>query len=145
MNSHALPISPQQVECDSGCTARRRAAHLASAGVLVGIFPLAYAMTPLLLQERFPLCAFRCATGKPCPFCGLTRAVGQATHLHWREAFAFNPLWPLAVAMLLLFAGLHLIDARRGSRLTAAASGVLLSRWVWILAALLVFDAFRIW
>jgi hypothetical protein len=46
------------------------------------------------------LCGFYWLTGRPCPFCGLTRALFALAKGHWLEAVHFNALSPLAFAML---------------------------------------------
>jgi hypothetical protein len=46
------------------------------------------------------LCGFRWLTGRPCPLCGLTRAMFALAKGHWSEALAFNALSPLAFVML---------------------------------------------
>ncbi len=56
------------------CCDRHALRKLSAAGLLVSAFPIAHAMSPLILRDSFILCPFRIATGKPCPLCGLTRA-----------------------------------------------------------------------
>ena len=46
------------------------------------------------------LCGFHWLTGRPCPLCGLTRALFALAKGHWTEAVHFNALSPLAFAML---------------------------------------------
>jgi uncharacterized protein DUF2752 len=46
------------------------------------------------------LCGFHWLTGRPCPLCGLTRALFALAKGHWMEAVHFNALSPLAFAML---------------------------------------------
>lgn len=46
------------------------------------------------------LCGFHWLTGRPCPLCGLTRALFALAKGHWAEAAHFNALAPLALAML---------------------------------------------
>ena len=53
------------------------------------------------VQPAFRVCVFHWLTGRPCPLCGLTRAVFELAKGHWRTAAGFNALSPLAVAMLL--------------------------------------------
>jgi len=52
--------------------------------------------TPPALQ----VCPFHWLTGRPCPLCGLTRAMFELAQFHWRAALGFNALSPLAGAML---------------------------------------------
>ncbi len=51
-------------------------------------------------KPAFQLCGFHWLTGRPCPFCGLTRAMFALAKGHWNEALGFNALSPLAFAML---------------------------------------------
>ena len=51
-------------------------------------------------QAAFQLCGFHWLTGRPCPFCGLTRAMFALVKGHCSEALGFNALSPLAFAML---------------------------------------------
>jgi hypothetical protein len=51
--------------------------------------------TPVL-----PLCGFHWLTGRPCPFCGLTRAMFALAKGQWAGALNFNVLSPLGFAML---------------------------------------------
>lgn len=39
-------------------------------------------------------------TGRPCPFCGLTRGLFALAHGRWADAIRFNALAPLAFALL---------------------------------------------
>ena len=48
-----------------------------------------------------PVCAFHWLTGRPCPFCGLTRAMFALAKGHVGEALRWHPLSPLAAAMLI--------------------------------------------
>jgi Protein of unknown function (DUF2752) len=54
--------------------------------------------TPLNWQ-----CAFRAATGLPCPTCGLTRSVVMSLHGEFARAWSLEPAGPVAVAGLAAF------------------------------------------
>lgn len=113
--------------------------------MLAAVFPAAYALRPLILRDALPLlCPFRCATGKPCPLCGLTRAFATATHGDLSSAFRFNPLWPLFAATFVTFAALLAADAVSRTRRAAALAAALSRRWPWIVLALCAFGAYRI-
>jgi hypothetical protein len=71
-----------------------------------------YRFTPPAVQ----VCPFHWLTGRPCPFCGLTRAAFELAKGHWRAALGFNALSPLAFAML--FAAIWQVPGR--SRLWTA-------------------------
>jgi hypothetical protein len=51
-------------------------------------------------EPRFRLCGFHWLTGRPCPLCGMTRAVFALAKGHVRQALGFNALSPLGFAML---------------------------------------------
>jgi hypothetical protein len=55
--------------------------------------------------ERFGLCPFAQITGKPCPFCGGTRAVGSLVTGRLSEAAANN----LMVSLLATAASIHFV------------------------------------
>jgi hypothetical protein len=69
------------------------------------------------------LCGFRRLTGQPCPLCGLTHGLAALALGRWSDAVSFNPLSPLAAAMLLGAPLLSLAPAleRRAWKLAAAA------------------------
>jgi hypothetical protein len=52
-------------------------------------------------EPVYPLCAFHWLTGRPCPLCGLTRALFALGKGHWSQAMHFHALSPLGLAMLL--------------------------------------------
>ena len=135
--------SGSPASCTPACRGVR-VRQLAGAALLLGAFPVAHALTPFLLRDTVPLCPFRIATGKPCPLCGLTRAIALATHGRWRAAFALNPLWPLFAATMLLLGFLLLADALAGRRRSARLGQIMFKRWFWILATLGAFDVWRI-
>jgi hypothetical protein len=73
--------------------------RLAAAGVVAAA--IAYPLAPFSPV----LCPLRAATGVPCPFCGMTRAVVAAVHGHIGQSLAFNPggiVVLLAAAVLLV-------------------------------------------
>ena len=51
-------------------------------------------------KPAFQLCGFHWLTGRPCPLCGLTRAMFALAKGHWTVALGFNALSPLAFAMV---------------------------------------------
>ena len=75
-----------------GC-ALRCAATLAVLAVLWSFTPPA--------EPRIRLCGFYWLTGRPCPLCGLTRALFALAKGHWAESLHFHALSPLGLAMLL--------------------------------------------
>jgi hypothetical protein len=49
------------------------------------------AVWPALPVHPGVACPLRAATGVPCPFCGMTRAIVAAVHGHLGTSLAFNP------------------------------------------------------
>ena len=82
----------------SGRAARAR--PLAWALILLGTFPIAFLSRPWLLTSAITLCPFRAVTGRPCVFCGLTRAFACATHGEFAQAFGFHPFWWVAALLI---------------------------------------------
>jgi hypothetical protein len=75
--------------------------------------------------------------GLPCPGCGITRALGHATHGLFREAFEFHAIWPLLLGYLVFLWAYQVLEVVRGepprlptSRIGATALFVLLGFWV---------------
>jgi hypothetical protein len=68
----------------------------ASAAVLAVLWSVT-----LPAEPRLRLCGFYWLTGRPCPLCGLTRAVFALAKGHWAEALHFNALSPIGFMMLL--------------------------------------------
>lgn len=65
-------------------------------------------------------CAFREATGLPCPTCGLSRSIVMSLHGDFTRAWHLAPAGPVAVTGVALFAAamfaLALLQARGGAR-----------------------------
>lgn len=57
---------------------------------------------PLPLKPQIPLCGFLWLTSRPCPFCGLTRALACLWKGELGTALSLHPLSPLAFAALLI-------------------------------------------
>jgi hypothetical protein len=47
-----------------------------------------------------PVCGFHWLTGRPCPLCGLTRALCALGKGHWEAALRLHALSPLVLALL---------------------------------------------
>lgn len=88
----------------------RRLRLYVTALVLLGTFPAAFVARHLILGATITICPFKLLTGRPCIFCGLTRAFAHATHGELGAAFAVNPLW-WAAALLLIIAGVSCLVA----------------------------------
>ncbi|MBZ5534801.1 MAG: DUF2752 domain-containing protein [Acidobacteriia bacterium] len=52
------------------------------------------------LQPKFTVCGFHWLTGRPCPLCGMTRALSQLAKGHGIAAIHFNALGPLVFVVL---------------------------------------------
>src|SRR4030095_5262987 len=57
---------------------------------------------PFPLLPRVSLCGFLWLTGRPCPFCGMTRALACLLKGDLTLALTFHPLSPLALTALLV-------------------------------------------
>lgn len=79
---------------DAGAYRRELASNLRRAG---GAMVLASYAVPLA-PHAGTLCPLRRLTGVPCPFCGLTTGVVDATHGHVASGLLANPVAPLLVA-----------------------------------------------
>lgn len=83
-----------------------------------------------LLPHPAVACPLRAATGIPCPFCGMTRAVVAAVHGHLGASLAFNPAGVVVLALALV----ALVRPAWLARLYAPAWVLLLAvgmLWVW--------------
>ena len=69
------------------------AALLYSGGALL----LLYLYSPGI---GLPVCGFHWLTGRPCPLCGMTRALFQLAKGHWRAAIDYHALSPLVFLIL---------------------------------------------
>ena len=91
-------------------------------------------------------CAFRRATGIPCPGCGLSRALAALARGDWHGALTLHAFAPLLAACGLLLLATVLLPAGARTRL-ARRIGDLESRTglaVWGAAALLVYWVVRL-
>ena len=83
----------------------------------------------------FPRCFFKMATGLDCPGCGGLRATHQLLHGHLRAAFAFNPLFIVALPFAVFFgtrAAVEQWTGHKGPRLIPATTAV------WICAGIVI-------
>ena len=53
------------------------------------------------LAAGIPVCGFHWLTSRPCPLCGMTRALAALLHGHWSEALRLHALSPLALPLIL--------------------------------------------
>jgi hypothetical protein len=74
--------------------------------------------------------------GLPCPGCGITRALGFATHGRFIEAFQFHALWPLLLGYFVFLWVYQMLEVVRGEppklptyRIGAVAIFVMLGFW----------------
>jgi hypothetical protein len=104
---------------------RERELRAGAAGMLA-----AAAVLPALPVHPSVACPLRTATGIPCPFCGMTRAVIAAAHGHLGTSLAFNPggIVVLALAVVALLRPQWLARLRLPWWSFAVVLGAL---WVW--------------
>jgi hypothetical protein len=70
--------------------------HAPRIAILIAVAGALYVFSP----PDLPLCGFHWLTGRPCPLCGLTRAMFALAKGHWREALGLHALSPLAALIL---------------------------------------------
>jgi uncharacterized protein DUF2752 len=115
--------------------------HVAVSGSVL----LGFVFLPVSLHPRFSVCGFLWLTGRPCPFCGLTRAMSCLLKGEITQALAFHPLSPLvlfAILMTLLGGPLQMVWERVGWR-TLSKEGLQLF-WRVSLPVFLAYGAWRI-
>lgn len=80
------------------------------------------------------LCGFHWLTGRPCPLCGLTRALFALAKGHWAAGLRFNLLSPLAFAMLFSLFWSGVVRSRLWTAGVAAFAvyGVVRVCWPWV-------------
>ncbi len=105
--------------------AHERELRLAS-GAMVAIG----AAWPLLPLHPSIACPLRSATGIPCPFCGMTRAVVAAVHGHIGTSLAFNPGGIIVLAVAFVAIVRPAWPARLRPRAWALLA-ILGALWVW--------------
>ena len=65
------------------------------------LLPILVLAVPTSWVERGrSVCLIRAVTGRPCPGCGMTRAVSYAAHLRFRRALRHNKLVVLVLPLL---------------------------------------------
>lgn len=112
--------------------------------VLAGI-GLAQTVLVALRLPGWP-CAFRQATGIPCPGCGLSRALALLLRGDFPAALAFHAFAPLVAAcgLLLVAAALMRKDARLRLAQRVASLETRTGLAVWLAAAYLLYWAVRL-
>jgi hypothetical protein len=86
---------------------RLRQVSLSSVACLMPI-TVVLSLTAVGVLGDLQLCFYRSITGRPCLFCGTSRACLLAAHGQWDAAFHAHPLWWLVLAVT-IFATLHYI------------------------------------
>lgn len=91
-------------------------------------------------------CAFRAATGRPCPGCGLSRALAALVRGDWSAAVHFHVFAPLFAAGGLLLAAAALLSAERRTRLAGLVSDVerATGAGLWLAGAFMVYWLVRL-
>ena len=100
-----------------------------AATIRAALFAIAVIVLWTFTPPELPVCGFHWITGRPCPLCGLTRAVFALAKGNLGAALRYHPLSPLAAFML---AGV-LWNAPRMARL-----------WIPCIALFAVYGVFRI-
>lgn len=79
--------------------------------LLLSLLAVVWLIQPVICETDYTICFFRTVTGKPCVFCGLTRALAYAAHGNFYSANACHKFWWLAAVIILGLACLFLLDA----------------------------------
>ena len=118
---------------------RDRLRRLTLGFLLLAAFPGAWLIQRVVDRADLSLCLFRTVTGRPCPFCGLTRAFAHAVGGNPGAAFAAHPLWWLASLAVVGVGVICLLDAARGTdRLAHVARTWRAHGWHCVVAAIIV-------
>ena len=106
--------------------------------LLLFLFPAAWILKFFSPGIPVSVCLFKTITGKPCPFCGLTRAFSQALHGEFQKAFDFHPLWWLAVLLILCSIIILLYEGFTGNdRISVRLRPVQNFSWIFIFFAVI--------
>jgi hypothetical protein len=91
-------------------------------------------------------CAFRATTGRPCPGCGMSRALAALVRGDWNAAFFLHAFAPLFAAAGLLILAASVLPAERRTRLAqrVAAFERATGAAVWLAAAFMVYWLVRL-
>lgn len=114
-----------------GADARRPGPGLLYAGLAAAV-AAAFLLSPEAMGRGPTVCAFRRATGVPCPGCGLTRSWVLAAHGRLPSAFgehAFGPPTLAAAAFILSRGPSGLAGLGRGAG-AQVAEGLLAAAWL---------------
>lgn len=77
-----------------------RAKALGKVGVHLLLPILVLAIPTSWVERGRSVCLIRAVTGRPCPGCGMTRAVSSAAHLRFRRALRHNRLVVVVLPLL---------------------------------------------
>lgn len=131
-----MPISPQ------GSERLRIFRRIVVASLPLTLFATAWTILPAVAHSTRTICLFRIATGRPCVFCGLTRAFAYAAHGDFAMASAFHPYWWVFVLLILAASTVAGVDlVKKTNRLENLWGRVPL----WSTTALLLFLSFLRW
>jgi uncharacterized protein DUF2752 len=111
---------------------------------IAGSILMLLAFLPIPLKPQISLCGFLWLTGRPCPFCGLTRALACLLKGDLALGLHFHPLSPLALTalMILLLGGpCRIVWERTGWRTVPMKS--LRFFWAGSLLLFLVYGSWR--
>ena len=112
--------------------------------LLLSVFPAAWLIQKYLGSSGLSVCLFRTVTGKPCPFCGLTRALAGAAQGEFQAAFGYHPFWWLAAALIAGGGLLAMADGLTGADLSGRVRPMAAFGHRYLLILFVVFGLYRI-
>ena len=94
------------------------------------LLPLGFLCVPTSwLEARPSMCLIRHVFGRPCPGCGMTRAISCVFHLHFTRAWQYNKLVVL-VFPLLCYAWFQAVSAEYKKYASRRSVGADYADWV---------------
>ncbi|HEY3232030.1 MAG TPA: DUF2752 domain-containing protein [Roseiflexaceae bacterium] len=121
-----------------------RLRRLLAAALLLAAVPLAASMRSWIVADHVSPCIFRSITGRPCPLCGMTRAMAHAGCGDFGQAWQSHPLWPVLALIMAGLAASLLLDGIFGTSTSTWVIRVLERGRLPLIAALVALELWRL-